>query len=307
MDEIKVFAPATVANVGCGYDILGFALTDVGDELTLKKRTDSELVVTSIEGAEGIPTDPEKNVATVSIKAMLEALGSKQGFELSIKKNIAAGSGLGSSASSSAAAVFAANELLDRPYSKAELVQFAMEGERAASSKPHADNVAPSLMGGFTVIRSYDPLDLFNIPFPKELEVVVIFPLVEVKTSDAKKILKKQVNLSDAVAQWGNVAGLVSGLIEGNFARIGRSLQDVIVEPVRSILIPYYDEVKAMAMEKGALGFNISGSGPSMFALTNDRSKSEAIRENAQKLYDEQGIEIRSFISPINATGAEVI
>jgi len=307
LDTVKVFAPATVANVGCGYDVLGFALEGYGDELTLTRRADDQLVIKAITGASGIPLDPATNVATVSIRALLQELGVSAGFEMTIHKNISPGSGLGSSASSSAAAVFAANELLGRPFTRQQLVPFAMKGEEAASAKPHADNVTPSLLGGFTIVRSYDPLDVFAIPFPSGLQAVIIFPQVEVKTSDAKKILKKQINLSDAVTQWGNVAGLISGLFLSDFDLIGRSLQDVIIEPVRSILIPSYDEAKQLALALGALGYTISGSGPSMFALTQHASVAVAIRDQVSAFYRSRDIEVISFISSINANGTVVI
>lgn len=306
-NKIRVFAPSTIANVSCGYDVLGFALDNHGDYLTIALREDDQLLIHEIVGAEQISKNPDENVATVAIKAMLADLGTIAGFDLWMKKTIPAGSGLGSSASSSAAAVFGANHLLGSPFAKTQLVKYAMEGERAASGKPHADNVAPSLLGGFTVIRSYHPLDVFNIPFPDSLIAVVIYPDVEVKTSDAKKILKKQVTLDQAVTQWGNVAGLVSGLILKDFSLIGRSMEDVIVEPVRSILIPMYQEIKSMSLESGALGFNISGSGPSMFALTTEERIATVIAQKAKAAYAAMGIEVLTFHSKINPIGATIL
>ena len=305
--SIKVFAPATVANVGCGYDVLGFALEGYGDELILTRRDDDRLVITSIEGVEGIPIDPLKNVSTVAIKALLTDLDLKQGFDLRIKKNIAAGSGLGSSASSAAAAVYAVNEILGRPKSQLELINYAMIGEKLASTKAHADNVAPSVLGGFTAVRSYEPLDVFNISYPESLKVVVIFPQIEIKTSDAKKILRDEVKLTDAVKQLGNMAGLISGLIEHDFERIGKSLQDVIVEPVRSILIPFYHQMRTLALEKGALGLSISGSGPSMFCFIKEAGASDEIIDAARALYGTHEIEVISFVSGINKQGAKII
>jgi len=306
MEKVTVFAPNTVANVGCGYDVLGFALEGHGDEITLTKRGDDRLVITDIMGAD-LPTEPDKNVATVAIAAMLEEMGQRTGFDMVIKKSIPPGSGLGSSASSAAGAVFAANELLGRPFSRTQLVAFAMEGERSSSGVAHADNVAPCLLGGFTVVRSYHPLDVFSIPFPAQLRAVVMYPNVEMKTADAKRILKKQILLSDAVTQWGNVAGLVSGLITGDMARVGRSMQDVIIEPVRSMLIPFYSEVKAAAQKSGALGFAISGSGPSTFAFTDDIKKAETILAECTGVYARGGIPCIGFISSINQQGVRVI
>lgn len=304
---IRVFAPATVANVGCGYDVLGLALDTYGDILQLSKRDDHKLIIQSIKGATDLPFLATENVATVAIQAMLEVLDIQQGFDLIIEKNIAPGSGLGSSASSSAAAVFAANELLGHPFTKKELVAFAMEGERSASGVAHADNVAPALLGGFTVIRGYDPLDVFNIPYPDDLFVTIFFPQVTIKTSDAKRILKRQIDLKDAVTQWGNVAGLVAGLILKDHELIKRSLQDVIVEPIRSILIPLYQDVKQICMDAGAIGFNISGSGPSMFALTNSKTTAQEMIQKVSDLYKSQDISLFSFVSSINSKGAVVI
>lgn len=304
--SIKVFAPSTVANVGCGYDILGLALETYGDTITLTK-TDADLSISSIKGATGLPLDPKLNVATVAIQAMLDELGSPQGFAVEIEKNIAPGSGLGSSASSAAGAVFAANELLGKPFDKKQLVRFAMEGERSASGVAHADNVAPSLLGGFTVVRGYDPLDVFNISFPDSLRLAIFFPQVSIKTSDAKRILKRQIDLKDAITQWGNIAGLVAGLMMNDIDLISRSLQDVIVEPVRSLLIPFYEEVKSICLQKGALGFNISGSGPSMFALTNDETLAHTLIDDVKLLYEQHDIQLVSFVSSINSKGAEVI
>lgn len=305
--SIKVFAPATVSNVACGYDIMGFPVEGYGDTIILEEREDNELVIKAIKGADGIPFDPEVNVSAVALRKFLDTLGKKAGFDISIEKNIPPGSGLGSSASSSVGAVFGANELFGRPFTNLQLIDFSMEGERVASTKPHADNVGPSLMGGFTVIRGYDPLDVFNIPYPDDLKVVVIYPHMEVKTSDAKKMLKTQVNLSDAVKQWGNVAGLVSGLITSDYDLISRSLQDVIIEPVRSILIPYYQEIKSLAIEGGALGFNISGSGPSMFALTRGMEAAQRIKDEIEKFLHEKDIANTAFTSSICKSGARVI
>ncbi len=305
--SLTVFAPATVANVGPGYDVLGFALESYGDTLTLTERSDSGLVINRITGATGIPLDSKTNVATVAMKAMLDSLKIKKGFDIELAKNIPPGSGLGSSASSSAAAVYALNLFLGKPLSEKQLVPFAMEGEKAASSKAHADNVAPSIMGGFTAVRSYDPLDIISISYPRELMVSIVYPDIEIKTSDAKKILKPQLELSQAVQQWGNVAALIAGLTSSDMDLIGRSLQDVVVEPIRSILIPFFKDVKEIAMSVGALGFSISGSGPSMFALTENSKTAEAICEQAKSFYEDNDIKCMVFTSSINNLGARQI
>lgn len=306
MKTIKVFAPATVANVGCGFDIMGFALCDLGDEITLTVRNDNKLVIRNITGA-NIPTDPEKNVATVALKKMLSDLNEDIGFDIDIVKKVYPGSGLGSSASSSAGIVVAANKLLGDPCSATELVSWAMEGEKLVSGKPHADNVGPSIMGGFTVIRGYNPLDIFPINYPKDLCVTIAFPQIEIKTAEAKKMLKERVLLEDAVTQWGNVAGLVAGLITNDYDLISRSMQDVIIEPVRSILIPFYDKAKKAALDAGALGYNISGSGPSMFALSKDLGTAEKIKKSIEGVYVPREVPVKYHICNINSKGACII
>lgn len=309
MDKIKVFAPATVANVACGFDIMGFALNSIGDEIVITKTTERGLRIGNITGCEGLPTDPDKNVATVAVQALLDSLDVSldYGFLFELKKNVMAGSGLGSSASSSSAAVFAVNHLLGNPYTKKELVYFAMQGEKAATGIPHADNVAPSILGGFTLVRSYNELDVVELDYPKELYVAIVHPQIEVKTSDSKKILKSQVSLKDAVTQWGNVGGLVSGLAKGDYGLISRSLQDVIAEPVRSMLIPLFVEAKEAALGVGALGCSISGSGPSIFALAKGESTAKEIATVFKNLYQSNEIEANVYVSRINPTGAEVI
>ena len=303
-NSVKVFAPATVANVGPGFDVLGLALENIGDEI--------EMVVTNKSGItiempdSDLPTDPKLNVAGVAVQALLDHLQSDQGFHIIIHKNIAPGSGLGSSASSAAGAVYGANELLGAPVSKIDLVRFAMMGEAIASGKAHADNVAPSLLGGFTLIRSYDPLDIVSLAYPQDLVVVVIHPKIEVKTSDSKKILRKLIPMEVAVKQWGNLAGLVSGLASGNYDLISKSLEDSIVEPVRSMLIPEFDELKKGALNQGALGCSISGSGPSVFAICSDRKKALAVADTFGKIYSNLEINYQIYTSKINDCGTQI-
>jgi len=306
-EHIKVFAPATIANVACGFDIMGLALEEIGDTLTIHKTNTQKLEIGEILGADNLPTSPEKNVCTVAVQALLDDLGSKQGFIIDIEKNVSPGSGLGSSASSAAGAVYGANELLGKPYQKDELVKFAMEGEKAASEKAHADNVAPSLLGGFTVVRSYDPLDIFNLNYPDELYAAVIFPAVEVRTADAKKILRSEVSLSDAIRQWGNVSALTAGLIMEDFDLIKRSLEDVIVEPVRSMLIPCYQEMKNAGLAAGALGGNISGSGPSVFTLNKGEEIAKKAGRAMGKVLEQNKIDYQLFVSKINPKGCVTV
>ena len=306
INTIKIFSPATIANVGCGYDVLGFALDGIGEEMEVSKRDDGQLVIEEIIGFD-LPKDPLVNTATVAAQALLDVAGSQQGFSFKIKKTINPGSGMGTSASSSAGAVFAVNELMGRPYTPEQLVEFAMEGEKAVSKKAHADNVAPNILGGFTLVRSYEPLDILSLPVPEDLYVTVVHPQVEIKTTDAKKILKKQVDLSIAVKQWGNVGGLVSGLYESDYDLIGRSMVDVIVEPIRKILIPLYDEVKTEALSTGALGCSIAGSGPSIFAFSKGEETARKIKEVMQAKYDEVGILAYTYLSKIGTQGVREI
>ena len=207
----------------------------------------------------------------------------------------------------SAAAVFAGNELLGRPFSKSELVPFAMEGERATSGKAHADNVAPSLLGGFTLVRSYAPLDVVSLSFPAELYVTVVHPQIEVKTADSKRMLKAEVSMDKAIGQWGNVAGLVAGLATNDFDLISRSLEDHIVEPVRSVLIPGYDGAKESALQAGALGCNISGSGPSLFALCKGRNAARLVSDAFTQYFEKLDIDHHVYVSGISKTGARSV
>lgn len=308
MKSIKVFAPATVANVACGYDIMGFAIEDIGDELIITKTDRPGLEITEIQGAD-LSKKPDENVVTVAVKALLDSLDEKPefGFTFELTKLVKPGSGLGSSASSSAAAVFGVNQLLGEPYSTTELVEFAMQGENLASGVPHADNVAPSLLGGFILIRSYHPLDVIELDYPKDLYATVVHPQLEIKTSDAKKMLRQQIELRDAITQWGNVAGLVSGLAKGDYDLIGRSLHDVVAEPIRGILIPSLSEAKKRAIKAGALGCSISGSGPSIFALCRGQEKAKVVANEFEQLFLETGLEHDVYVSGINSKGTVII
>ncbi|MFN8414721.1 MAG: homoserine kinase [Cytophagaceae bacterium] len=306
--SIKVFAPATVANVACGFDVLGFAVNEPGDEVILTLSDKPGVRIKSISGDEGrLPMEADRNTVSISILNYLDKLGIQQGVEIDLIKKMPLGSGLGSSAASTVAGVYAINELLDKPMAVKDLLPFAMEGERIASGSAHADNVAPCLLGGFVLVRSYSPLDVIKLPVPKNLYATIVHPHVEVQTRDARNILRKQVELSDAVTQWGNVGGLVAGLLMEDIALIGRSLQDVIVEPVRSVLIPGFDDVKQAAMEAGALGGSISGSGPSVFALSTSLEVAKKIGKAMYDAFAQYKIESDVFVSPINPEGPKVI
>jgi len=308
MDSIKVYAPATVANVACGFDVLGFALNEPGDELILTKNNLEHIRITQITGDEGkLPTNPQKNTAGVVVEHFLRHIDKKQGFDIEIHKKMPLGSGLGSSAASAAAALFAVNQLMGNPLSKQELVPFALEGERAACGSAHADNVAPALLGGFVLIRGYDPLDVIAIPTPPNLVATVIHPHIEIRTEDARSILKKSILLKDAIIQWGNIGGLIAGLMKNDLELIRRSLQDVVIEPIRALLIPSFDAIKQSAMDAGALGCSISGSGPSIFALSHDLSVAQNIGIAMRKTLLEIGIESDLYVSPINLEGPRIL
>jgi homoserine kinase len=306
MEEIKVFAPATVANLSCGFDVLGCCLESIGDEMLLRKNSSGEIRITMITGQD-LPLEADKNVAGVAVRALLKKLGSQQGFDIEIYKKIKAGSGIGSSAASSAGAVFAANKLLKEPFSPEELIPFAMEGERLASGNAHADNVAPALLGGFNLIRSYEPLEVIPLPTPQDLRMVILHPLIEVKTMDSRSIIRQNISLQKAVKQWGNLGAFVSALYSNDYALLGRSLKDEIVEPVRSILIPFFDDLKAIALESGALGFGISGSGPSVFALCKGEAAAKKTGAAIQKYYQEKEIDFDLHLSKIGNEGVKII
>lgn len=309
MNSVKAFAPATVANVSCGFDIFGFAIQEPGDTVELYKRDEPGIVITEITGDEGrLPRQAEKNSVTVVMLALLKHLGIKDlGCEVVLRKNMPLGSGMGSSAASAVAGVVAMNELLGNPLSRKELLPFAMEGERIASGSAHADNVGPSLLGGFVVIRSYNPLDIFTIPVPDDLYCTLVHPDIEINTKDARFILRNEVSLKNTIAQMGNVAGLVAGLMKADYDLISRSMVDVIIEPVRSILIPEFKDVKQAAISNGALGCSISGAGPSMFALSRGIENAQNAGKAMQERFASAGIESAVHVSGINQGGAVVL
>ncbi len=301
-NEIKIFCPATIANISCGFDVLGVALDTIGDEMVIKKTKEKGIRISKLEGQD-LPMETHLNVAGVAGLALLAVSDYDGGFEIEIYKRIKAGSGIGSSAASSTGAVWAMNQLLNTPFSTLELVKFAMEGERLASGVAHADNVAPALFGGFSLVRSYNPLDVIPIPSPSELYATVIHPQIEVKTSDSRKILKTTISLEDGIKQWGNLGGLVAGLFMSDYDLIGRSLEDHIVEPIRSILIPGFDAVKATAINHGALGCGISGSGPSIFSFSKGEATAQKVGLAMKEVYKKIGIDFDVHVSKINANG----
>ena len=310
MKEVKVTAPATIANLVCGFDILGMALKAPYDEMTLSLSDEPGIKIRHTDDY-NLPESPENNVAGVALQALLEdpiAIELKRpiGFNLVVHKNIKPGSGLGSSAASSAGAVVAANHLLGSIFSKEDLVRFAMNGEKLAGGVKHADNVSPCIYGGVTLIRSIFPLDIIPLNSP-DLFVTIVHPQIEVRTSDARQILRKEVQLKDAIKQWGNIGGLIMGFMKNDSALIGRSLEDVLIEPVRSILIPGFDEVKRKCKEAGALGGGISGSGPSIFMMSEEEAIAKKIEEIMQNIYETIGVEYKTYVTGINPEGVKIV
>lgn len=306
MNYLKIFAPATVANVSCGFDSLGFAVDEIGDEMTFTKTPNKDVKITQITGAD-LTYDVDKNAASAVVKKMLSEANADFGVELTIHKGFSPGSGLGSSAASAAGAAFGANKLLENIYSELELTKFAMFGEEVACGTPIADNVSAAIYGGFVLVRSYDPLEIIKLPVPRELRVVAIHPQIEVKTKDARDVLPKEIALKDAVTQWANVGGLISGLYTDNYNLISNSLVDIIVEPVRKTLIPYFDDVKNAATKAGALGAGISGSGPTIFALCKGDKIAKEVYNAIEISYRNKGIDFEMFISKVNPEGMKII
>ncbi len=307
--SVRVFAPATVANVVCGFDVLGFAINEPGDEVIMRVTNKPGIVISKITGDDGrLPLAPEKNTVSVSVQQYLQSIGrADMGLDIELHKKMPIGSGLGSSSASTVAGLFAIKTLLGDDTDPINILPFAMKGEEIACGHGHADNVAPALFGGFVLVRSYEPLDVIRLPHPKDLYCAIVFPDVDVPTREARQIIRNKINMKDAVTQWGNIAGLVSGLFMGDIDLIGRSMQDVLVEPVRSMLIPDFYKMREMAMELGAVSFGISGSGPSVFAFTRDEATARAITQKLQQHLTNIKIGSNSYVSPINDGGPKVL
>jgi homoserine kinase len=308
MKSIRAFAPATVANVCCGFDILGFAVDSPGDEVKLTLRDDDEIKIVSITGDEGrLPRETDKNTASVAVQSFLKALGAKQGVDIELCKNLPLGSGMGSSAASGVAALVAINHLMGEPCTREQLIPHAMEAERIACGSAHADNVAPSLLGGFVLVREYSPLDIIKISATENLYCTLIHPHLELKTEDSRRVLRLSLPLKDAITQSGNIAGLMIGLTKPDYGLIGRSLKDVIAEPIRSAFIPGFDNLRKVALEAGALGFGISGSGPTVFALSEKYTVASATGMAIQHEFVKHKLMSDVFVSKVNQQGARIL
>lgn len=310
LDKVRVFAPATVANMICGFDILGFAVNEPGDEVKMYRSEEKGVRIRSIEGDGGrLPIDPDRNTVSACVKMLLSDLGilSDIGVEIELIKHMPIGSGLGSSSASTVAGLYAINSLLGNPLHKDELMPYCVEGERLACGHGHADNVAPALMGGITLVRGGSDLDIVKIPVPQDLYAGIVFPQVDVPTRDARQLIKEKVLLKDAVTQWGNIAGLVAGLFQSDYGLISRSMQDVIIEPSRAILIPEFYTMKEIALTHGALSFGISGSGPSVVAMSQGPEAAEVVTAKIQAHLSEKGIESFKYVSAVNVEGPKVL
>jgi homoserine kinase len=308
MKTIRAYAPASIGNVSCGFDVMGLAVDAPGDEVIITLNDSGVVTIKNIEGDNGkLPRIPKENTAGVAVIEYLKALKSTQGAEITLIKNLPLGSGMGSSAASAVAAVVAINHLFDNRLSRKELLPFVMQAEFVACGSAHADNAAPSLLGGLILIRDNYPLDIIEIPTPEELICVLVHPHVEVKTRDARQVLKPNVPLKDAITQWGNTAALVAGMMKPDYELIGRSLQDVVAEPVRSVLIPGFDMIKAIAVEVGALGCGISGSGPTMFAFCRSKTIAQHVGNTMQQQFSALGLQSEVYVSGVNKEGARII
>ena len=306
MKEVKIFTPATVANVGCGYDILGFCLDSVGDDMIIRKVDKKGIFITQIDGFE-LPHEVEKNVAGVSALALYNTLNLDFGFEIEIFKKIKPGSGIGSSAASAVGSVFGINHLIGNPYSKNELIKFALKGEAIASGEEHADNIAPAIMGGFTLVRSTNPVDIISLPFPENLYATILHPQIEIKTSDSRSLVPSKISLTDVISQLSSVGSFIHALHTSNFDLLGKSIKDLIAEPKRMKLIPYYENLKDIAVKSGSLGTSISGSGPSIFSLTKGVDTANEIQNQLKVFMDKTNISFTTYVSKINSIGVKVI
>lgn len=308
MEKIIGFAPATIANFSVGFDVLGMALESVGDRIELVKNNTKDNKILEIEGGAGLPMEADKNCCSVVIRKMQEQLNVFEGVDIRIKKGFKSGSGMGSSSASSAVAAYAYNQLIGSPFSEQELVVFAAEGERVACGAAHADNVAPAIMGGLVLIRSHDPIDVIRLPIPKGLYAVLLFPDIKINTADSRAVMQQRITLSTACHQWANLGAFVASLYQNDLDLLARSMRDFVAEPVRSLFIPKFDALKAAALENNALGFGISGSGPSVFALAKSKEEAKAIQDAMLVEFEGSNIQTTSFIESLEGNqGARII
>jgi homoserine kinase len=305
-EEIKVYSPATVSNVGPGFDLMGFALEAPGDEMIIRKNGTGKLVLRDESGC-SLPLDPARNVAAIAANALLSELGNGDGFDLVFTRKIKPGSGLGSSAASCVAAVVGINQILGSPFETAALIPYALEGEMVASGAVHADNIAPALLGGITLIRSYDPLDIKHIPYPEDLWCAVVHPKLEIMTVESRKLIPGEVPLRTALQQCGNLASLVAGLVTGDYPLIKRSVTDVFAEPYRTRQLPDFEELRHSSLKAGSIGTGLSGSGPAVFSLCRGEEMAEAVGRVMKQHFEARLIEAALYASRISGAGCRVL
>lgn len=307
-DSIHVFSPATVANVGCGFDVFAFALNEPGDEIKLAMKSSPGVEITEITGNSSLPLDINKNTVGVSISSMLDYLNADFGISISLHKGMPIKSGLGSSAASAVGGIFALNQLLKTKLPNEILLKFAVEGEKIASGDNiHLDNSAACLYGGFVLVRSEDPVDIISIPVPESLYCIIIHPQIEINTAESRKMLPEKVSLIQAINQWSNTAAVISALYESDFELLKRSISDPIIEPARAKQIPDFYGLRDAALNAGAVGCGISGSGPAVFALADSKEKAYIICDEITNYYNPNNIPFETFVSKINNSGPKVI
>ena len=306
MESIKVFSPGSITNLSCGYDILGVCLENRGDEIKVSKTNNKSLTIKSINGFK-LTKDIDKNVSGIAAQALLKKIDIDYGFEIEINKGIKPGSGIGSSAASSAGTVFAINQLLGSPFSLLDLVRFSMEGEKFVSGSYHADNVAPIIFGGITLVRSIYDLDVVSLPNPKDLEIVIVRPNIEIKTADSRKVVKKKVKIEKMTQQSANLWSFISSLYTEDYNLMSRSVIDQVVEPDRAVLIPEFDKIKRISKDSGSIAVGISGSGPSIFSISNNRTTSNKVLDSISEHYSSMDIDHDAFISKVNSDGIKII
>jgi len=308
LQSVTVFSPATIANVGCGFDVFAFAIDQPGDEVSLSITSKPGVEINEIKGSSELPYDIKKNTVGVSVSAMLGYLNLDIGISISLHKKMPIRSGLGSSAASAVGGVVALNYLLQKNLSNELLLEFATEGEKISSGdNVHLDNTAACLYGGFVLVRSKSPVDIISIPVPDNLHCVILHPKIEINTLESRKLLPEMVSLSDATKQWGNTAAVISALYESNFDLLQKSISDPIIEPERSKNIPYFNEVKDVAINAGAIGYGISGSGPSIFALSESKEIANHVSGEVSRYYQSTQVPFEIYVSKINKSGPRII
>ena len=306
MKSRKVFAPATGANVGGGFEAMGFAFEGAGDVIRMELISESQIIYENRSGI-SLPEDPQKNIMTPTLRAMFEATGYRGGVKVEIIEKILPGSGVGSSAAAVASAAYAFNRLINGGFNDDQLIEFALEGESMASGSRHADNVAPAVVGGFVLVRDYNPIDVVKIQRGAEMFCAIIHPHIEVKTIESRAVLPKELPLATAIRQWANLGAMIGGITTGDLSLVGRALNDYVAEPHRKRFIPEYDQLKSSIIKAGAFGANISGSGPSVFALCSSMECADRVVEVMKSHFERLGIEANGYASPISDRGTREI